>query len=72
MLLLAWLVVLVGGMLLNLRFDMIGKHLYYAMPAGAIACGLVLSRLWLRGLGRAGLPSRPRRCRGAGGAALGR
>lgn len=44
-LMLAWLLVLLGGMLLNLRFDMIGKHLYYTMPAAALAGGLVLSRL---------------------------
>jgi hypothetical protein len=51
-LLIAWLGVLLVGLLLNLRFDMIGKHLYYTVPAGALAAGLVLSRLWLRGLGR--------------------
>lgn len=46
LLLLAWLIVLVGGVALNARFDMIGKHLYYTMPAAAIAGGLILSRLW--------------------------
>lgn len=42
----AWLAVLVLGMLLNLRFDMIGKHLYYTMPAAALGGGIVLARLW--------------------------
>jgi hypothetical protein len=50
-LLVALFFVLVLGIVLNLRFDMIGKHLYYTMPASAIAAGLVLSRLWLRGTG---------------------
>jgi hypothetical protein len=52
-LVLAWLVVLLFGMLLNLRFDMIGKHLYYTMPAASLASGLILARLW--GM----LPARP-------------
>ena len=47
-LLLAWLAVLLIGMLLNLRIDMIGKHLYYTLPAAAIASGLIVSRLWSR------------------------
>jgi hypothetical protein len=47
-LLLAWLVVLLLGMLLNLRFDMIGKHLYYTMPAACISAGLILAGLWRR------------------------
>jgi phosphoglycerol transferase MdoB-like AlkP superfamily enzyme len=45
-LLLALFTILVLGVVLNLRFDMIGKHLYYTMPATAIASGLILSRLW--------------------------
>jgi hypothetical protein len=52
----AWLLVLLGGMLLNLRFDLIGKHLYYTMPAAAIAAGALFGALWnrsaARGLGR--------------------
>ena len=51
-LLLAWLVVLVIGLALNLRFDMIGKHLYYTISAAAIAAGVVLSTLWRRAGGR--------------------
>ncbi len=45
-LMLAWLIIFVLGVALNLRFDMIGKHIYYTMPATAIAGGLVLSHLW--------------------------
>ena len=45
-LLLAWLVILVLGIALNLRFDLIGKHLYYTTPAAALAAGLLFSRLW--------------------------
>lgn len=47
-LMLGWLIIFVVGVVLNLRFDMIGKHIYYTMPAAAIAGGLVLSRLWMR------------------------
>jgi hypothetical protein len=27
---------------------MIGKHLYYTLPAAAVAAGLIFSRLWSR------------------------
>ena len=47
LLMLGWLLVLLGGMLLNLRFDMIGKHLYYTIPAAAIAGGLVFAAVLL-------------------------
>ncbi len=48
---LAWLAIFVGGMALNLRIDMIGKHIYYTVPAAAIAGGLILSHLWKRRMG---------------------
>ncbi len=50
-LMLAWLAVFLGGMALNLRIDMIGKHIYYTVPAAAIAGGLILSHLWKRRMG---------------------
>ncbi len=49
-LLLAWLLIFLGGMVLNLRIDMIGKHIYYTVPAAAIAGGLFLGYLWKRRL----------------------
>jgi len=47
-LLLGWLAIFLGGMALNLRIDMIGKHIYYTLPAATIAGGLILSGLWRR------------------------
>jgi hypothetical protein len=44
----AWLAIFIGGMILNVRFDMIGKHIYYTVPAAAIAGGIILSQLWKR------------------------
>jgi hypothetical protein len=50
-LLLAWLTIFLGGMALNWRIDMIGKHIYYTVPAAAIAGGLIFSHLWKRSPG---------------------
>jgi hypothetical protein len=50
-LMLAWLAIFLGGMALNFRIDMIGKHIYYTVPAAAIASGLIFSHLWKRAPG---------------------
>ena len=50
-LLLAWLLIFVGGLIVNFRIDMIGKHIYYTLPAAAVAGGLLLAHLWRRPLG---------------------
>jgi hypothetical protein len=47
-LLAAWLLLFLAGLLANLRIDMIGKHIYYTLPAACIAGGLVLAALWSR------------------------
>jgi hypothetical protein len=51
-LLLAWLAIFVGGLAVNLRIDMIGKHIYYTLPAACAASGLFLWHLYGTG-GRA-------------------
>jgi hypothetical protein len=43
------LLLFLGGLVVNLRIDMIGKHIYYTLPAACIAGGLFLARLWGRG-----------------------
>jgi hypothetical protein len=47
-LLAAWLVLFLIGVAANLRIDMIGKHIYYTLPAACIAGGLVFAHLWHR------------------------
>jgi hypothetical protein len=46
-----WLVVAVAFLLVGSRISMVDKHIFYLIPALALGVGLVMGRLWRRGLG---------------------
>jgi hypothetical protein len=49
-LLTCWLTVALAFLLVGSRISMVDKHLFYIIPALALGVGLVLGRLWRRGL----------------------
>jgi hypothetical protein len=46
-----WLVVAVAFLVVGSRISMVDKHVFYLIPALALGVGLVMGRLWRRGLG---------------------